>query len=325
MNKKQTNKAVIYCRVSSLKQTTRGDGLNSQETRCREFAKFRGLEVVKVFSDDMSGSLTERPGMKSMLAYLRQQKRDSFTVIIDDISRLARGLEAHLRLRAAINAAGAILASPSVEFGEDSDSQLVENLLASVSQHQRQKNGEQTRNRMRARVLNGYWVFQAPWGYRYERVTGRGKMLVRHEPLASVIEEALEGYASGRFDTQAEVKRFLESHPCVPRQRDGTFANARVTEVLTQPLYAGFLEAPRWDVSLRKAQHAGLISFQTFQRIQERLRGGARVPAREDIQADFPLRGFVCCADCDKPLTGSWSSVKNAERFGDACVLADLK
>jgi DNA invertase Pin-like site-specific DNA recombinase len=307
MNKKQTNKAVLYCRVSSLKQTTHGSGLASQETRCREFAKYRGLEVVKVFTDDMSGSLADRPGMKAMLAYLRQQKRDSFTVIIDDISRLARGLEAHLRLRAAINAAGAVLASPSVEFGEDSDSQLVENLLASVSQHQRQKNGEQTRNRMRARVLNGYWVFQAPWGYRYERVSGRGKMLVRHEPLASVIEEALEGYASGRFDTQAEVKRFLESHPCVPRQRDGTFANARVTEVLTQPLYAGFLEAPRWDVSLRKAQHAGLISFQTFQRIQERLRGGARVPAREDIQADFPLRGFVCCADCDKPLTGSWS------------------
>ena len=65
-----------------------------------------------MFTDDMSGSLTERPGMKAMLAYLRQQKRDSFTVIIDDISRLARGLEAHLRLRAAINATGAELASP---------------------------------------------------------------------------------------------------------------------------------------------------------------------------------------------------------------------
>lgn len=31
------------------------------------------------------------------------------------------------------------LESPSIEFGEDSDSILVENLLASVSQHRRQK------------------------------------------------------------------------------------------------------------------------------------------------------------------------------------------
>ena len=29
------SKAVIYCRVSSTKQTVRGDGLGSQETRCR--------------------------------------------------------------------------------------------------------------------------------------------------------------------------------------------------------------------------------------------------------------------------------------------------
>lgn len=35
-------KAIVYCRVSDTKQTTRGDGLNSQETRCREFAKYKG-------------------------------------------------------------------------------------------------------------------------------------------------------------------------------------------------------------------------------------------------------------------------------------------
>ena len=51
-------KAVIYCRVSSTKQTVRGDGLGSQETRCREFAKYKNYEVVEVFRDDSSGSLT---------------------------------------------------------------------------------------------------------------------------------------------------------------------------------------------------------------------------------------------------------------------------
>ena len=131
-------KAVIYCRVSDTKQTIRGTGLNSQETRCREFAAMRGYEVAKVFTDDASGGLINRPGMQTMLGFLRQQKRNPHIVIIDDISRLARGLQAHLELRAAISKAGGILESPSIEFGEDSDSQLIENLLASVSQHQRQ-------------------------------------------------------------------------------------------------------------------------------------------------------------------------------------------
>ena len=134
-----TPEAVIYARVSSKKQVTQGDGLNSQQTRCTEYARYKGYEIIKTFADDMSGSLTARPGMQSMLAYLRKRRKIGTVVIIDDISRLARGIEAHLQLRAAISTAGGTLESPSIEFGEDSDSVLVENLLASVSQHQRQK------------------------------------------------------------------------------------------------------------------------------------------------------------------------------------------
>lgn len=89
----------------------------------------------------------------------------------------------------------------------------LQKILASVSQHQRQKNGEQTINRMRARTMNGYWCFAAPIGYRYKRISGHGNMLVREEPLASIIQEALEGFAGGRFETQGEMKHFLESRP----------------------------------------------------------------------------------------------------------------
>src|SRR5690606_38966750 len=114
--------------------------------------------------------LINRPGMKAMLSFLTRRRSKNLVVIIDDISRLARGIQQHIELRGAIAKAGGNLESPSIEFGEDSDSVLVENLLASVSQHQRQKNGEQTKNRMRARVMNGYWPFQAPVGYKYRRV-----------------------------------------------------------------------------------------------------------------------------------------------------------
>jgi len=113
------SKAVIYCRVSSAKQTVRGDGLGSQETRCREFAKYKGYEVVEVFRDDTSGSLTSRPGMQAMLSFLSANCKETHAVIIDDISRLARGLMAHFELRVKIGDAGGVLVSPSIEFGED--------------------------------------------------------------------------------------------------------------------------------------------------------------------------------------------------------------
>ncbi|MDD9911199.1 MAG: recombinase family protein [Ahrensia sp.] len=309
-------KAVIYCRVSSSKQSKVGDGLGSQQTRCREYARYKGLEVVETFTDDMSGSLTTRPGMKAMLTYLDKHRgKEPIIVIIDDISRLARGMEAHLQLRSAIGEAGGILKSPTIEFGEDSDSILVENMLASVSQHQRQKNAEQTINRMRARTMNGYWCFQAPIGYRYQRTAGHGNLLVRDEPHASILQEALEGFAAGRFQTQSEMRRFLENHPDYPSDLpNGEIRNQRITDLLTRPIYAGYVEAPKWNVSLRKGHHEGLISFETFEKIQERLKAGAYAPARKDINEDFPLRGFVECGDCSKPLTACWSKSSTGKK-----------
>lgn len=84
-------KAIIYCRVSDTKQTTRGDGLNSQETRCREFAKYKGYEVVSVFKDDMSGRFHARPGMQAALAFLRKHRKSPHVLIIDDITRARAG------------------------------------------------------------------------------------------------------------------------------------------------------------------------------------------------------------------------------------------
>ena len=34
-------------------------------------------------------------------------------------------------------------------------------------------------------------------------------------------------------------------------------------------------------------------------------------PARKDINADFPLRGFVLCDDCGEPMTSCWSKGRN--------------
>ena len=308
--------AVIYCRVSSAAQVSKGHGIASQETRCREFARMKGYAVREVFKDEaVSGGISDRPGMLAMLAFIKKQKRQTeHVVIIDDISRLARDIKAHLDLRSAISEAGGSLESPSIEFGTDSDSILVENLLASVSQHQRQKNTEQTFNRMRARMLNGYWTFSGVPGYRLEKRDGHGKMLVRDEPMASIIQEALEGFASGRFRSQAEVKRFLESRPDFPKTRYGTVTNENVNRILNRVVYAGYIERADWGVSLRPGKHDGLVTLETYQRIQERLNGAAKAPARADINADFPLRGFVLCGDCGGPLTACWSTSKTGKK-----------
>ncbi len=314
--KTKTRKAVAYCRVSSQAQVKRGHGLDSQESRCVEYAKHRRYSVEHVFQDEgVSGGLIERPGMQAMLAFLQDNRcDDEYVVIIDDISRLARSLEAHLQLRAAIGEAGGVLESPSIEFGEDSDSILIENLLASVSQHSRQKNAEQVTNRMKARVKQGYYIFYPPLGYRFENVDGHGKMLVPDEPNASVVKEALEGYASGRFQSATEVKRFLETFPTIPRDKYGEVRLPLVTDMLKRPLYAGYITVEKWNLHLHPGKHEPLVEFVTWQRVQERYNGASPAPARKDINEDFPLRNFVCCSECEKPMKAAWAKGRN-ERY----------
>ncbi len=307
--------AMIYCRVSDQKQVTDGHGLSSQETRCREYARIRGYDVIDVFHEEgITGALMDRPRIREMLAMLRLYKQERIVVIIDDISRLARDILTHIHLRDTIIDAGGKLESPSVQFGETADERYMEHMLALTAGHQRDKNTEQVKNRMRARVQNGYWCFFPPPGYKYKKVDGHGKLMVRDEPMTSVMTEALEGFASGKFQTQGEVRLFLERSPhFTKKDRKGNVHFSRVKEMLGNILYAGYLDKPDWGIHLQEGKHEALISFDTYRKNQERLKEKAKAPARKDISADFPLRGFVNCGDCGSHMSAGWTKGRSAK------------
>lgn len=132
-------KALVYCRVSSKAQTRRGDGLGSQETRCRSYAEQRGYDVLNVYTDDLTGQRSDRPGMLAMLSFLKAHQNDPHVVIIDEVSRFARKVPVHFELRGAVADAGGILESPSMVFGDDADSEFNEYIQATVSQYQARK------------------------------------------------------------------------------------------------------------------------------------------------------------------------------------------
>jgi site-specific DNA recombinase len=271
--------------------------------------------ICRVFKDSaISGSCGDREGIKDMPAFLHANNKKRFVVIIDDISRPARDIRVHLDLRDAINECSAVLESPSVTFGTDSDGRYFENVQALNAQRQREKNAEQTKKRQQARLIDGYWPFPASPGYRHERKPGHGKVMVPQEPLASIMREALEGYASGRFATQAEVARFLETQPDFPKTRYGTVTIEAAHRIMTRVIYAGYVEAPKWNIPLLKGKHDGLISLETYEKIQERLYGKPKIAVRADIDEDFPLRGFVLCGDCGNPLTACRSKSKTGAK-----------
>ena len=82
-------KAVGYLRVSSSNQKE-GDGFERQEDVINRYAEKYGVEILRVFKDDISGTTDEesRPAFQDMVSDLL--KNGVRTVIVEGLDRLAR-------------------------------------------------------------------------------------------------------------------------------------------------------------------------------------------------------------------------------------------
>ena len=304
--------SLIYCRISTPKQGDEGSGLDSQEHRCRDKARQLNCPVEKVFPDTASGEgdFLKRPGMVDLLAHLDANPHKRYLVIFDDLKRYSRDTEFHLQLRREMMKRNAIRLCLNFKFEDTPEGKFLETILAATGTLEREQNARQVRQKMLARLQQGWWVFHAPKGYKYVKAEGGGKRLIPDERLAPVVREALEGFAAERFDYLSEVRQFLQEHPLFPKPKDGYLPQQRITELLINPLYAGYICHERFGIKWLKAQHEPLISLETFEKIQERRAGNAKAPARKNLNEDFPLRGFVLCNDCQKPMTAAWSKGK---------------
>lgn len=310
-------KAVIYCRVSSRSQETEGHGLVTQEARCRHYAEAKGYEVVAVFPDTITGGgdFMKRPGMVALLSFIDAQPGKEFVVIFDDLKRFARDTRFHLDLRDAFRRRNATIECLNFTFDDSPEGEFVETVLAAQGALERKQNGRQVAQKMLVRTQFGYWCHLAPVGFRFETVKGHGRMMVRDEPVASIVQEALEGYAMGRFQTLAEVQVFLQDQPQFPRGPSGKVGPERVSNLMRQPLYAGYIDSEKYGISWLKAQHEPLITLETYQKIQDRRAGVAKAPKRANIGNAFALRGIVACASCDAPMRSSFSKGRHGKRY----------
>ena len=208
--------ALICCRISDKSQE-KGSGLDSQEHRCRQHAEKHGYPVEEVFLETMSGGqdLLQRPAIKRLLAHIDASKKTGkhYVVIFDDHKRFARETENHLQLKRLLKVRGARVEFLNFKPEETPEGKFIETMFAAQAQLEREQNARQTRQKSIARIEKGYWVFRAPKGYHYVQGKSGGKELVIDEVLGPIVKEALEGYASGRFASQTEIRRFLEFKP----------------------------------------------------------------------------------------------------------------
>jgi DNA invertase Pin-like site-specific DNA recombinase len=312
---KEYTKAVIYCRVSSEKQVREGNGLDSQEHRCRKYAASLNLEVESVFRDEgISGGLFDRPAMKSLINYLDSHWQTKYFVIFDDLKRFARDVEVHIKLKSEFLSREAKLRCLNYNFDDSAEGEFVETIFAAQNQLERKQNKRQVCQKMKARIERGYWCFCQPTGYQYQKDKEHGKILVPVRPISDIVAEGLTNFAENRIKGQVDLLNYFMSknlHGLIGQKK---IKFDHVKRMLTEPLYTGFVEYPLWGVSKRLGHHKAIISEEIYNKIQMKLKKPERKP-RETDKLEFPLRRVISCVFCGKPMTGSSSRSKNPNKY----------
>jgi len=79
-------KTAIYCRVSKEEQNP-----ENQELELNEYAKNRGFEIFKIYTDKISGAMDSRPALNMLMSDARNKYFDA--VIVWKLDRLGRSLQ----------------------------------------------------------------------------------------------------------------------------------------------------------------------------------------------------------------------------------------
>ena len=184
----------------------------------------------------------------------------------------------------------------------------MEGVLAAFAQFDNDVRSERTMAGMKAALSLGRWTFQAPLGY-LNAPKWSTSSLVHDSVRGPLVKQAFEDLASGQFTAQEVIRRATDAG--LRTRRDRPLSPQTFGNMLRNRIYIGQVESPDCGVSAR-GDFEPLIDEATFYRAQAVLDGRVQVAApRQRNHPDFPLRGFVRCETCGRPLTGSWSKGRN--------------
>jgi DNA invertase Pin-like site-specific DNA recombinase len=157
-------KAALYCRVSTGDQH-----LETQLLDPREMAKGRGLEIVREYSDVISGAKSKRPGLESLMSDARRHRFD--VVLVAAFDRIARNVRHFLEVLDELNHLGIQFVSlrENIDTGGPLGRAML-TIIGAIAELERSLIVERVKSGMRRAKLEGRRIGRAPLNIDREQV-----------------------------------------------------------------------------------------------------------------------------------------------------------
>jgi site-specific DNA recombinase len=302
---------VIYCRVSTVEQVE-NYSLETQEKTCREWAAKNGYSIAAVYVEEgESAKTTNRPKFQQAISFCLKHRKTVGVILVYKMNRFARNAADQTYVDSFLHRYGISVRSATEHFDDSSAGNLMKNMLASFNQFDNDLRGENTLSGMKAALMDGIFPWKAPAGFLSCR-TAEGQPTLSHDPQrAPLIKRAFELFSTGNY-SQRKVLEVVTSEGL--RTRSGKRVSPQTFNAwMRNPIYAGILFARKWGIR-SKGNFPPVVPEEMFNKVQAILDGKRQIiTAYKKNHPDFPLRNFVRCKGCGKPLTASWSRGRSSK------------
>lgn len=310
-------KSIIYCRVSTKEQAEKGYSLESQKQECSKFAINNSYKIDKIFIEKgESAKTTSRTELQKLIKYTVLNKKNLSSLIIWKFDRLARNLLDQLELIKEFSTLGIRVFSVTENNEQTSVGKLMRNIIGSFAQYENDLRSERTIKGMQQSVKEGRWCWQAPIGYKNTRDYANKPLLVPNEDSGLIIDAFK--LADKNIYTQSEIVSILK------KQGYKKINKTLLGRIFHNPIYAGMIKVD-WFDEYFDGIHKPIISKELFFKVRNTIDNKRPVYIqRKRINPDFPLRNFVKCGLCGKPLSASWNRGKKKKYPYYMCQNRDM-
>ncbi len=303
-----TPTAVIYARVSSVKQADEGLPIASQVEQCERKAAQLGAQVVRVFKDEgISGRTDSRPAFQEACEYCGLFGVKYF--VAWDTSRFARNKLDAAQYKKLLRQDGTSVVYASSDIDSETDEGwLLESMLEMMDEQYSRKISKDTKRSLIKNARDGFFNGGVlPFGYGLQ-TDGRRKRMVVDEIEASLVRSIFADYLQGMG--VVTIMRSLNARGLTRRGQRWT--RNTVNNLLKNHVYTGHITFNRMNRAerivrpvtdwIRVKSHAALITEEDFMNVQSMLTARAPTESRAGATSNFLFTGLLRCGACDKGL-----------------------
>lgn len=303
--KEKKLRAAIYVRVSTEEQAESGYSIRAQQESLEAFCKAKGWEAVPPYVDDgYSGKNLDRPAITRLIEDARRKKFD--LVLVYKIDRLSRRLGDLSELRELFDGLGIGLSSVTEPFDTTTaPGALLFHMLGSFAQFEREVIGERTRLGLGRRKREGKWNGLPPFGYKMSK---EGTLEI-HPGEFPYARKVFDLCLSHNLGVKTITRRMREEDHCT-RRSQGRWRYNSVWNMLTNPVYAGFVEMD----GKPEPRHKGIVTPVEFERVRDIMNGRWRASGEQVHSPNF-LLGLVRCGRCGRNMTTMAGTGKSGRKY----------